>query len=357
MRARSFLLLVTGGCLGWICHGTAVADAPDPAETLRRVTDDVVNRYPTPPTRDALTYAAIHGMTTLLDRWSRFYAPSEVATLTADPADMGIGAATTSAECGLLVASVGEPARGAGLRVGDCIVAVDGVKLAGLAAGDRASRLLGSARTASVLEVQRGGLGSVVPVRRDFRGGAPLQIVPVAAQPSVVWLHVASFPAGMTALWPVATAKDAGRPVVVDLRGDPGGELQEAVTFVDRFATEGFVVRSTVRGETPVEYSAKNDGDEVTGRVVVLVDEGTASAAEIAAAALRERVHARVVGRATVGKRAIETIIRYEDGSALQLSIGHFDVAGGALPVDVAVPVGASEEGWTRAALSALSAG
>ena len=337
-----------GVVLGWVARASA-AD-PDPSGTLERVLQDIGNRYPEPPDRGALLYAAIHGLMAPLDRWSRFYAPAEVSTLTADPPDLGIGVSTAAADCGLTILTVEGVASTAGLRVGDCILAVDGAVLAGLPVEQRAARLLGTSRSASVLQVQRGGRNELVPVRRDWRGGAPLLVQ--APRTGVTWLTVHSFPVGLTDLWPRAGAHES---VVVDLRGNPGGELSEAVRFVDRFASEGTIVQAVVRGEPPKDYLAHADGDEIIGRVAVLVDEGTASAAEITAAALRERAHAVVIGRPTVGKRAIETIIRYEDGSAMQLTIGRFEVAGGSIPIDVPMAVGAPEDAWRTAAMGVVS--
>jgi carboxyl-terminal processing protease len=76
------------------------------------------------------------------------------------------------------------------------------------------------------------------------------------------------------------------------------------------------------------------------------VDGGTASAAEIIASGLEALAGARVVGRTPVGKRSIQTTLRYEDGSALQLTIGRFEVAGGALRVDASMAADADEAAW-----------
>lgn len=357
--------LALGLVLGLSLRAPAVAGAPGAHDTWTRVRDDILTRYPRPPDADALAYSSIRGMIGSLDRWTRFYAPDEVAAATLDPPDIGIGATTSPGACGLWVTAVEGSSATAGLHAGDCIVTVDGHTLAAVAEADRAAMLSGPSRSASVLSVIRAqggpdaGKTALIAVRRDWRNGAPLEMqdVQIVGGPRVTVARVHSFPVGVTEL--------LGRPaqprMIVDLRGNPGGEMSEGVRFIDRFATEGVLLDSEVRGEAARTWTAENDGDEITARVVVFVDEGTASAAEIVAAGLRARIGAVVVGRPTVGKRTIQTVLHYEDGSAMQLTIGHFKVAGGDLPIDVGVPpdanlpAGVEDPAWMNAAAAVFN--
>ena len=353
--------LAMGVGLCFALWSPAHAGAPNPADTWARVRGDILARYPDPPDASALAYGSIHGMLGTLDRWTRFYAPNEVIAATLEPSDVGIGAAAVPAACGLRVTGVAGAAATAGLRVDDCIVSIDGRGVAGAAEADRAAMLLGASRSASVLTVTRGpgsadaGGTALVAVRRDWRDGAPLEngetLLPDGSMTAITRVH--SFPTGVTEL---LVAPKTPR-MIVDLRGNPGGDMSEGVRFVDRFATEGTVLQSDVRGEGPKTWTATNDGNEITARLVVFVDEGTASAAEIVAAALHARRGAVVVGRPTVGKRSIQTVLRYEDGSAMQLTIGHFVVADGDLPIGLPIPTGLGPEdpAWFVAASRAFS--
>lgn len=328
------------------------------ADTVARVRNDILGRHPAPPAGADLDYAAVRGMTGTLDRWTRFYAPSEVAAATTEPADMGIGATWRTAPCGLVAVTVSGPAAEAGLGVGDCVTTVDGTPLANVAEGEREARLLGAPRSASTLVVTRAPGGpnaggtALVAVRRGWRSGAPLETADVELPGGrrATWITVRSFAAGVTDL----LGDHALADVVVDLRGNPGGEMSEGVRFLDRFVTEGELLQSAVRGEPPKTWSAKNDGTELGERVVVLVDAGTASASEIVAGGLKARRGATIVGQPMVGKRSIQTVLRYEDGSALQLTIGGFTPASDPLVVDA--PVATTDTaGWRTAAAAALT--
>ena len=350
-----------GAALGFaVGNHTAAGSAPDPSDTWARIQDDIAMRHPEPPTRKALIYASIHGMIGALDRWTRFYAPDEVVEATVEPADVGLGATVVPDACGLRVTQVENPAAAAGLKVDDCIRKVDGVSIVDTPPESRTARLLGASRTACLLELSRPGAAKsmLVAVQRGWRAGAPLESSQLGAGPEqVTVLRLSSFPTGVTALWSPAAQQTAARSrrVIVDLRGNMGGDLNEAVRLVERFATEGVIVRTDVRGEGPRTYNATNSGDEVTVPLIVLVDERTASAAEIAAAALQALAQARVVGRPAVGKRSIQTTLRYEDGSAMQLTIGHFTVAGDP-HIDQTIAAGADEGVWWEAAGAAIEA-
>jgi len=349
--------MAIGLVTGLLLRADASAGGGTP-DTLERVRGDILGRYPAPPGGADLDYAAIRGMVGTLDRWTRFYPPSEVAAATTEPADVGIGATWRSAPCGLVAVSVSGPAAEAGLGVGDCVTAVDGAALASVAEGEREARLLGTPRSASALVVTRapGGPGAggtaLVAVRRAWRNGAPLESadVDLPGGRRVTWITVRSFAVGVTDLLGERALAD----IVVDLRGNPGGEMSEGVRFLDRFVTEGVLLSSAVRGEAAKTWSAKNDGTELGDRVVVLVDAGTASAAEIVAGGLKARRGATIIGQPMVGKRSIQTVLRYEDGSAMQLTIGSFTPASDPLVVDVPVDA-ADPAAWRSAAAAALA--
>lgn len=309
-----------------------------PLTTADRVRGDILARHPSPPSAEALADLDVPAMLALLgtsDPWTRFYAPDQVATITADPADLGVSAEVIPASCGLLVQRSDNP----DLRLGDCITAVDGVDLGPVAPEERPTLLLGRGRSASVLQVQGEAGVRVVPVRRSWREGPPLT---VEHNGDTTLIRLRSFPPGVTDMWHT----DPRSRVVVDLRGNPGGELTEAVRFADRFVSDGLIVRTDVRNEGERAYLATASPGDVKVEVTVWVDERTASAAEIVAAALAQH-GARVVGRETVGKRSIQTTLYYEDGSAFQLTIGGFSVA--PMAFDVSIPPESPESAWWAA--------
>jgi carboxyl-terminal processing protease len=120
-----------------------------------------------------------------------------------------------------------------------------------------------------------------------------------------------------------ASPGDVSAGVVLDLRGNPGGLLTEAVEVASVWLDGGVVVSYERRGEPLRSLDALGRGDTRTP-LVVLVDGGTASAAEVVAAALQERGRAVVVGAVTYGKGSVQEPARLSDGSALELTVGRY---------------------------------
>jgi carboxyl-terminal processing protease len=181
--------------------------------------------------------------------------------------------------------------------------------------------------------------------------------------PTIERLRIAAFTRGV-GRWvrdQVARARDrhlAG--LVLDLRDDPGGLLDEAVETASAFLDGGPVVSYQQRNSAPQQLNALGQGD--TGiPLVVLVDGGTASAAEIVAAALQDRGRAVLLGSRTFGKGSVQAPSRLSDGSALELTVGHYltpsgrSIDGVGVEPDVAVPADSSATLFDQRAIEVLS--
>jgi carboxyl-terminal processing protease len=113
--------------------------------------------------------------------------------------------------------------------------------------------------------------------------------------------------------------------LILDLRNDPGGLLTQAIDVSDIFLKSGTIVSTRGRVKAMETKSvAKNDNNEISCPIVVLVNEGTASAAEIVAGALQDNGRALIVGTQTFGKASVQTVIPLEDGSALKLTTARY---------------------------------
>jgi carboxyl-terminal processing protease len=122
--------------------------------------------------------------------------------------------------------------------------------------------------------------------------------------------------------------KDHASGIVLDLRGDPGGLLSEAVETAGAFLDGGHVVTYTRRDAAPQRLDAAGPGDTRTP-LVVLVDGGTASAAEVVTGALQDRGRAVVVGSRTFGKGSVQEPHTLSDGSALELTVARYFLPSG----------------------------
>jgi carboxyl-terminal processing protease len=299
-------------------------------------------------------------MVQALDPHSAFFTPDEMRAIDeeADGRFGGVGLEVETREGALIVLAPieGGPAHRAGLRAGDVLVAADGHALRGASLLDAARRLRGAPGTALVLTVRRAG----EPAARELRlVREMIEVEAVAARlagPDVGVVRVRQFRAG--AAGEVARAIEALergaeprlRALVLDLRDNPGGLLDEAAAVADLFLAEGPIVRTVGRGGRELqEVRARRGGTRADVALAVLVNRGSASAAEIVAGALRDHGRAAIVGQRTFGKASVQKTIRLADGSGLRLTVAHYRtprgrrIHGAGIEPDVPVPAPAPD--------------
>jgi carboxyl-terminal processing protease len=298
------------------------------ADAIDRVSDD----YYRPLDRRALADKAVDGVVEGLDQFSGYFDAKEYARFreSTDARFSGIGVTVEQVDDGLRIGTVydGSPARKAGLRRGDVIVAADGKRLGDQAEDAAVSRVRGRAGTAVRLTIRRGderfdrtleraevSVPAVEAARRT-RGGKEYAVVRLAGFSS--GSHGEVYAAVKQAL------DDDVAGLVFDLRGNGGGLVEEARLVASAFLREGPIV--TTRGRAVKERVYRASGDPVAPDlpVVVLVDAGTASAAEIVAGALQDRGRARVVGERTFGKGVFQEVVELPNGGALDLTVGQY---------------------------------
>jgi carboxyl-terminal processing protease len=293
----------------------------------------------------------------LNDPYSHYFSPTDYRAFLnqSNPHLSGIGVDVLPDSRGLRIADVfpGSPAARAGLTRGDVILRVGSVPLANRSA-DFASRLIkGKAGTKVTLTVLSGKEHRTVSITR-----ADL-VVPVAGSNLVTdhglkigVVRLTSFTDGSGAEVRAQVQKmlNAGaKALVLDLRGNGGGLLDEAVNVSSVFIPDGTIVSTRGRSQPTQVYTAKGDAIAAKIPMVVLVDRGTASAAEIVTGALKDRGRAKVVGTHTYGKGVFQEIQTLSNGGALDMTVGEYftpsgrNLGGGGvregagIPPDVAV--------------------
>jgi carboxyl-terminal processing protease len=273
--------------------------------------------------------AAVAG---LGDPYSHYYDPADYKSFQNqdNPHDSGIGIDINREAQGLLVQDVfqGSPAARAGLRHGDLIVGVGSTSLAHRSVGFSAGLIKGRAGTKVSLTVLSGKRRHVVTLVRAN------VVVPVAAGRVVTYhgtklgyVQLTSFTSGSgeQVRQEVEKVLHAGaRGLILDLRENGGGLLQEAVNVASVFIANGTIVSTDGRAQPRVVYKAKGDAIATTQPMVVLVDHDTASSAEIVSAALQQRGRAKVVGTRTYGKGVFQEIEPLPNGGALDFTVGEF---------------------------------
>jgi carboxyl-terminal processing protease len=317
-----------------VVTGVAYGNDPGQPDLRSGVIDEVADRIETHAARtverEQLERAAVEGMLQSLgDRWSSYYQPSEFDNFTAalDGRYSGVGLwLRRTADGRTEVSSVqpASPAVRAGFRTGDEVLAVDGRSLVGLAVSDTVRMLRGSAGSTVSVSFARSGAVRTVALIRTSLSTADVTVEHLRGD--VLRVRVAAFTRGVGRQVREALAHSGLRRsggVILDLRDNPGGLLDEAVEVASVFLQGGPVVSYERRGHGRRALAAYGHGD-LTTPLVVLVDRGTASAAEVVAAALQDRNRAVLVGSRTYGKGSVQEPTRLSDGSAIELTVGRF---------------------------------
>ncbi|MBC9206682.1 PDZ domain-containing protein [Roseomonas aerophila] len=215
------------------------------------------------------------------------------------------------------------PAARAGLREGDQLLSIDGYPVSARRITEAAELLEGYTDTEVSLGLRRGNRRLTISLRRSSQ---PSQTVRAERSDGLLWLRVSHFSAQTTddlstALLDAFSGPQAPRGVVLDLRGNRGGVLMQAMSVADLFLTDGPVASSLGRHPDSVRNWRAAGRDQAQGRpVVVLVDGRTASSAEIVTAALSDRGRAVVVGSSTLGKGLIQIVVPLSNGAEVLIS-------------------------------------
>lgn len=244
----------------------------------------------------------------------------------------GVGVTVKEAPDGLEIVEVteGGPASKAGMVAGDHIVSVDGVSIAGDDQSAAAERIRGPEGEAVTLGVRSGdrAVREVELVREELELDVTSARLERAGGRRVGHLSLDRFTGGAADALraDVEAMKEQGaEALVLDLRGDPGGLVSEAVAVAGVFLPEGTpVVTIDDRGESLRTRETEGDPVDAELPLVVLVDRNSASASEIVTGALRDAGRARVVGERTFGKALVQTTEPLRDGGALKLTIARY---------------------------------
>jgi carboxyl-terminal processing protease len=279
--------------------------------------------------RDTLRRAAIDGMLKSLgDRWSQYF-PAENSTSFRAKVDgrfSGVGVWLRNNELGQVqVVGVvpGSAAENSGILVGDLILEIDGRKTEGLALSDVTGQLMGEKNSFAIIKLQTDDEFRDLTINRQDIAINPVTIS--ALEGGVTVIKISDFARGTARSVRSALATQVGERtgLVLDLRGNSGGLLTEAIEVAGTFLNGGAVVEFHKANTAPQILKASAQGDGITP-LVILVDAATASAAEIVAAALQDRSRAVIVGENTYGKAAVQDVKTLSDGSLLEMTVGYY---------------------------------
>jgi carboxyl-terminal processing protease len=317
-------------------HGAPNAPAHVSYELLNEAMDRVRTQYVTPVDDTKLIYSAINGMVTSLDPHSSYMDPKEYAELQNENrgefAGVGVELTRDGEDIKVITTLDDTPASRAGIANGDVIMAIDGTSAQGMALREAIDRMRGPAGSEVRLTLSHGNDGNSRDVKVS-RAVVRVASVKFEAKGNVGYVRITSFSENTDASLRSAISnlkQQIGanlKGFVVDLRNDPGGLLDQAIAVSDDFLTGGDIVSTRGRAAEETQRYKASAGDLTDGKpIVVLINEGTASASEIVAGALQDQKRATIVGMTSFGKGSVQTIIPLGGrvGGALKLTTAKY---------------------------------
>lgn len=314
--------------------------------------------YVEPVEDDVLIRGAIDGMLAALDPHSAYLDGGDLQRLETmiDGNYSGLGLSVVLEDGAVKVVSPfrGSPADSAGIKAGDFITHLDGKLIYGGSLDDAVAQMRGPSGTSIRLTIFRPGREE--PLEVDVtRGVIELEPVTHEIQPGnigVITVNEFSADVGSDVYnaWQEIKKKSGGRVsgLVLDLRNNPGGSLDESVALADLFLTDGRIVsqRGRARGETMLyDAEAVFRGDMAEGvPMIVLINAGSASASEIVAGALQDHRRALIMGERSFGKGSVQSLLPLGPDAALKLTTARYftpsgkSVQEGGIKPDIAVP-------------------
>lgn len=279
-----------------------------------------------------LLHGAIRGMLSTLDPHTVYLSPKVYKHLKADTSGTfgGVGLEITVREGWVTVVSPieGSPALKAGIRSGDRILKIDGKSTKGLDLGAVVKEMRGKHGQKVTLTIGRKGLKKpfdIVLTRQTIK--AP-SVQSEMVENKYLYVKMSSFQertaSDLNKILEKQKKKILENGLILDLRNNPGGLLNQAVQISDLFLEEGVIVTTAARGKEIDRREASLNGDREYFPMIILVNGGSASAAEIVAGALQDHGRALVLGTQTFGKGSVQSVVELEDGSALKITIARY---------------------------------
>lgn len=292
-----------------------------------QVSSDYLNR---PVDPQSMLYGSIKGMVESLgDPYTSFLPPeiNKMVNNSINGSYEGVGMELGIKDGQLMVVAPldGSPAKAAGILAGDRIIEIEGKNTAGITVTEAVSKIRGQAGSVSTIKIQRGGDDPyVLTVKRE-----KITVASVTWEDKgngTAYIRISRFGGDTNDDWD-RTVKEVNvkmrelNAIVLDLRGNPGGYLQSAVHIASDFYKDGPVLFERTALNKDIAFNVQGVADFEKIPVFILIDEGSASASEILASALKENIDAKLIGIQSFGKGTIQDSKEFKDGSGVHITI------------------------------------
>ena len=364
LKSRYFLLAV----LVLLILPAKAFSAPDQEfsqedmQALKRfshVLDLIETNYVDEKDRSEVVNGAIRGMLQSLDPHSVYLTPEEYNEMSESNSGefygIGIEISVENGQVTIVSPIDDTPADRAGLKSGDTILAVDGRPTQDMTSNETVFAIRGP--KGSTVELLIMGKDSAAPrTVKIVRDAIPMTSVKVRElENGYYWVRINRFigrpTQELTEEMRKIAKKGEVKGIILDMRNNPGGLLDESVHVADMFLSEGTIVSMKGRNEKATRtYSATAQAGDITVPMVVLINSGSASASEIVAGALKDHNRALLIGERTFGKASVQDVIALPDGSGIKLTVARYYTPSGksiqaeGISPDIEIPFEPSQE-------------
>ncbi len=279
-----------------------------------------------------MVYGAIKGMVESLgDPYSEFMEPDDNKILMEDLSGeiQGIGAEITEKDGKIIIISplTGSPAEKSGLKAKDEILEVDSESTVGMDLYTAISKIRGKAGTEVTLLVKREGTDQPIKIVIKRARITIKSVEYEMLDNNIGYIKISQFGEDTSALTQDAArdfASQKPKSIILDMRGNPGGYLDAAVDVSSLFMERGVVVKEKYRNEKIEDLNTTLAGILKDYKIIVMVDEGSASASEIVAGALKDSRDALIVGKTTFGKGSVQVLEDLSNNSSLRITVANW---------------------------------
>jgi carboxyl-terminal processing protease len=320
-----------GAAASHLAHANTEATSPyAPLDQLARVLVVVENQYVDPVQRSKIGEGAIKGMVAELDPHSAYLTPKEFSVFRGETegkfGGVGVEVDFKNDYVTVIAPIEGSPAARAGVRSGDQIIAIDGRPMRGERIDKLVTMMRGPAGTLVQMTVRRPSVAEPITFKLTREVIHVTSVIGKRLKDEVAYVRVKQFQEGTHDELLRVAAKIRGASkvpvagVILDMRNNPGGLVDEAEGVADEFLASGVIYTTRHRGKVVDEVKAHDGGAFASLPVVALVNEYSASSAELVAGALQDQKRATVVGAPTFGKGSVQTIFDLPGGAGMRLT-------------------------------------